>query len=258
MKYLFFYILLISTLFLCPDLSGQDTSKNITNYPAGIFVEYGYGNFAVKDQYISNEKYSGKMPMYKFGWARVHEKYVYKLEFAYRFSNQIKNNNASTDISQVTLNQGFLYPLRPAFLFKKQLYVYLGPSTDFIYYFNDQHIAVCGFDYASSFAAMLSLGLNTDAIYLLSKKFQVESSLDFSFLSFTVRSVDPEVDDQSPAKLLGLIKGINGSFDLGIRYFIIEKLSVNMAYEFQLLNVNAWDPATTASDNGIIGITYRF
>lgn len=258
MKFKLISITLLLTISIGQYLFGQDTLNKIEVFPAGVFIEYGFGNYAVKDQYISQEKYKGNMPQYGIGWAREHDKFVYRLKFAYRYSNKIKNNNASTEITQVTLNQGFLYPLNRAHLFKKELYFYLGPSTDFIFYFNEPNIAVDGFDYAQSFAALLSVGVNVEGIYPLSNKFQIETGLSFPVLSFAFRVVDSEEDDQSPAKLLTLIKGLNLDLNLGIRYFILDKLSVNLKYNFQLLTISAWNPLTTASDNGIIGLTYRF
>lgn len=68
MKYFLFYIMLIPTLFLFPDLSGQDTLKKKTDYPAGFYVEFGWGKIGVKDQYISGEKYSGGLPYFGLGW----------------------------------------------------------------------------------------------------------------------------------------------------------------------------------------------
>lgn len=258
MRTLLFSIIIVLSIIWANNLLAQNSLIKNTNYPAGITAEFGWGWIGLKDQYISKEKYTGDLPYYGFGWAREHNKYVYKLKFAYRYSDKIKNNNTSTEITQVTLNQGFLYPLKPAHLFKKELYIYMGPSTDFIYYFNEPKIAVDGFDYAQSFAAMLSVGMNTDIIYPIARKLQIESSLAFTVLSFSFRIVDSEEDDQSPAKLLTIIKGLNLDFNIGVRYFILDKLSVNIKYNFQLLTISAWDPLTTASDNGIIGLTYRF
>lgn len=198
------------------------------------------------------------MLQYYVGWAREHNKYVYRLNFSYGFSDQIKNNNARTEITQVFLTQGFLYPLRDKKLFSKELNLFIGASTDFIYFLNKPVVAVDGFDFSQSHAAMLSVGLNADAILRISNKFHVESALSTSILSFAFRSVDNEEDNESPAKLLTLIKGLNSSFDLGVRYFILNKLSIKAGYEFMLLNISAWEPLTLAGDYLVVGIIYRF
>lgn len=99
-------------LFISVESSGQDTLHYPNLYPEGISIEYGMGSYSVKDEYISKEKYSGTLPYYSFGWARKHNKYVYRLEMAYRNSNDLYNYNVSTEINWFTLNQRFLYPLK--------------------------------------------------------------------------------------------------------------------------------------------------
>jgi hypothetical protein len=54
-------------------------------FPEGITQEYGIGNYAVTDEYISKEKYSGTLPYYKVGWANQHEDYVYHLGTGFMF-----------------------------------------------------------------------------------------------------------------------------------------------------------------------------
>ena len=70
--------------------------------------------------------------------------------------------------------------------------------------------------------------------------------------------VDNEEDVQSGAKLLTLFYGLNASFDLGARYYLMDRLSVKLAYKFELIRISAWDPLLSASDNLIIGLTYSF
>jgi hypothetical protein len=243
-----------------PNLHCQDsTLLKETIYPAGIYTYIMLEKIALKDQYISVEKYTGNMHHFTVGWARAHEKYVYRLKFSYGFSDQIKNNNARTEITKVILNQGFLYPLKKdRKLFGKELKLFLGPSTDFIYFLNKPIVAVDGFDFSQSHAAILSIGLNADAILRISNKFHVESSLSASILSVAFRSVDSEEDDEAPAKLLTFIKGLNGTFDLKARYYIAKKLSLAAGYEFNILNISAWQPLTEAGDNLVFGLTYRF
>ena len=253
-------IIIISAivLFITQELLGQDTLISPNLYPEGISIEYGIGSYSVKDEYISKEKYSGNLPYYSFGWARKHNNYVYRLEMAYRNSNNINNYNVSSAITQFTLNQGFLYPLKEKLLFKKDLHIWLGASTNFFFYYAKPQIAVSGFDYAQSFAGLFSLGFNADVIYPINHKFQLESSLRLTVLSLGLRMVDSEEDDQAPVKPLTLFSGLNSSFDLGARYFIFNRLSVKLAYKFELLHISAWDPLLSASDNLIIGLTYKF
>ena len=253
-------IIFISTiaLFISIESSGQDTTNYSTVFPKGITVKYGYGNYSIKDEYISNEKYSGTIPYFSFGWARKHNKYLYRLEMEYRNSDEIKNYNVSTNITQFTLEQGFLYPLKKRELFNKDLDLWLGPTTEFFFFVNEPNIAVDGFDYSQSFAGLFSLGINIVGAYSLNSKFQIESSIGMSALSLGFRMVDSEEDDQSPVKLLTLFSGLNSSFDLGIRYYIFNNLSIKAGYKFELCRISAWNPLISASDNLLIGLTYYF
>lgn len=237
---------------------GQDSMSGPNIYPEGISIKYGIGSYSVKDEYISKEKYSGTLPYYSFSWTHGHNKYVYVLEIAYRNSNSITNYNVSTDITQFTLNKGFLYPLKKMTLFKNDLYIWLGPSTEFFFYYSKPNIAVSGFDYAQSFAGLLALGFKADVIYPLKHNFQLESSLSLTVLSLGIRMVDSEEDDQSPVKPLTLFSGLNSSFDLGVRYYLFNRLSAKLAYKFELTRISAWDPLLSASDNLVIGLSYKF
>lgn len=237
---------------------GQDslTSRNV--FPFGIFFACGLGSYSVKDEYISNEKYSGSFPYFSAGWVKTHHKYVYRLEIEYRNSNEIRNNNVSTEITRFAQNQGFLYPLKKKSFLNNDLYIWLGPSTDFYFFYNVPNIAVSGFDYAQSYAALFSLGFNADAIYPLNQNFQVESSLKMSLLSLGFRMVDSEEDNQSPVKPFSSFSGLNASLNFGIRYYLFKPLSMQVAYKFEFTRISAWEPLLSASDNLIIGLNYRF
>ena len=253
-------IIIISAiiLFITVESPGQDTLNYKTVFPSGISVGYGTGSYSVKDEYISKEKYSGTLPYFSFGWVRKHNKYVYRLKMAFRNSNDIYNHNVSTDIYQFALNQGFLYPLKKMTLFKKDLFIWLGPSVEFFFYYSKPNIAVGGFDYAQSLAGLFAAGFNTDVIYPLKHNFQLESSLSLTVLSLGFRIVDSDEDDQPPVNPLTLFSGLNSSFDLGARYYLFNRLSVKLTYKFELTRISAWDPLLSASDNLIIGLTYKF
>ncbi len=223
-----------------------------------ISLQYGLGNYSVKDEYISKEKYSGTLPLFSLRWARAHNNYVYKLEMDYRNSSEITNYNVSTDVTQFSFSQGFLYPLKKRTFLDRDLFLWMGPFTDLLFFYNKPKIAVSGFDYAQSFAALISASFNTDVILQLRPDFQMESSLKISVLSLGMRIVDSEEDDTSPVKLLTLITGLNSAFDLGIRYFLSRKISIKLAYRSEIIRISSWEPLLSVSDNVIFGLTYKF
>ena len=257
MKSIFKFILYL--LLIYPGNSfAQDSLDQPTAFPGGISVEYGLGRYSVRDEYISKEKYSGTLPHFEASWSRFHSRYGYYLGLGYRSSSKIKNYNVSADIHQLSLNQGFLYPLSSMSLFTRDVYAFLGPSTELYFYYNKQNIAVSGFDYAQSFASLLSLGVNSRLIAPITQRVQVEGSVYLSVLSMGLRMVDAEEEDESPAKLLTLLSGANISVRLGIRCHLFGHLSLKLAYRFHMTRISVWNPLLSTSDDSIASLTYGF
>jgi len=251
---LLFFLILSST----SSLFAQDQQKKPDTLSTCISLQYGIGKFAVTDKYISGEKYSGTLPLLGISWMKKHETYLYLLSMEYRNSDQIKNNNAYTDITLFTLNQSYLYKLKNYKLFKKDLFVWIGPETEVYFFYNNPEVAVSGFDFAQSLATLISLGINTKANYPISDSFKIESGLKLTILSLGIRMVDSEDDDTSPANLLTFVTGLNSSFDIGIRYRLINHISLSLGYKFEYTRISAWDELSAASDNFIAGLSYHF
>ena len=253
-----YFLSLLLLLVFNGNLMGQDSTNQKTIFPKGLSVEYGLGSYAVTDEYISTEKYSGPLPYYSITWSNQHSDYVYHLKLDFCNSSEIKNNNVSTDIYQFTLNQGFNYALPKFTIFSKDAHLYLGPSTELFFYYNNQNIAVDGFDYAQSFALLISGGISSQLFYKLSNSFNLEGSLDFSVLSLGFRMVDSEEEDVSPVKILTIFSGTNVVFKIGPRYYLFDNLSIKAAYLFHLTRISAWEPLLSASDNVVFTFTYGF
>ena len=254
----FFLLFMISILSFNEILHTQDFSNQKSIFPEGISIEYGIGSYAVTDEYISAEKYSGTIPYYSIMWTKQHSDYVYHLKIDFGNSSEIKNYNVSADIYQFTLNQGFSYAIPKFTMFNKDAYLYLGPSAELFFYYNKQNIAVSGFDYSQSFALLISAGVNSQLFYKLWNDFNIEGSLDFNVLSLVFRMVDMEENNESPAKILTLISANNVVFTIGPRYYLFDNLSVKAAYLFNLTRISTWEPLLSASDNVVFTLTYGF
>jgi len=253
-SFLFLYLILLAN----PSIFAQDSIIQKTNFPGGISLEYGFGSYAVTDEYISEEKYSGTLPYYGINWVNSHENYVYYLSLDFQNSSEIKNNNVRADIYQFSLNQGFNYALSNFTIFDKDAYLFLGPSTELFFYFNKQNIAVAGFDYSQSIALLISSGITSQIFYKLSDNFNIEGSLDFNIISLGFRMVDSEETDETPAKILTFISANNLNFNIGPRYYLFDNLSIKAAYLFHLTRISSWEPLLSASDNVVFTLTYGF
>lgn len=227
----------------------QDNAKS-NIFPNGITAAYGLGNYSVKDEFISKEKYSGNLPYYSVGWFKKHNNYVYQLQFNYRNSENIKNNNVLTHITQFSLNQGFLYPLKEKNLLSKNLFLWIGPSTEFFFYVSEPQVA----NYGISTANLFSVGLNVYAIYPLNQKLNIESSLEFTAIALGSRTDEPE----QTFKLVTLFSDLNSSINFGARYYLFNQLSVSLSYRFEISRFNSWDYYIAASDNVVFRLTYSF
>ena len=116
----------ILTLFfiLCTSYSFAQNNQNFqTVFPGGISINYGLGNYSVKDRYISQEKYSGTLSCFSADWKRFHNKNGFRLGLEFRNSSQIKNNNVSADVVQFSLNLDYLYPFTIKKMFSKNLMI---------------------------------------------------------------------------------------------------------------------------------------
>ena len=246
-------------ILFCPGcLTAQDTISHRTVFPAGLSIGYGVGPYSVRDEYISSEKYSGVLPAIELHWSRFHGEYVYYIGFEYESSSDIKNYTVSTDIYQFSLSQGFLYPLPNLSLLKKDVYAFLGPAAELYLFYNNQNIAVSGFDYAQSHAGLISAGLDSRFILPLGTKYQAEAGLNLSLLSLGLRMVDMEEEDVSPVKLLTLLAGSNMSLRLGIRYELFSPVSLKLGYKFHWARIRSWDPLLSAGDQAVVGMTFQF
>jgi hypothetical protein len=253
------YFAIISLLILMTSrVSGQEENSAEPVFPSGIAISFGIGNYSIKDEYISNQKYTGPLPYYSASWTKRHNKYTYALDMSLRYSDNLQNYNVSTEITQFTLNHGFLYPLNKASLFGKDLFIWLGPSSDLFFLYNKPRIAVSGFDYAQSYALLFSLGFNANAVCRLNEKILLESSVNLSILSLGFRSLDMEENDRSAVRFMTALSGMNSSLSAGFRYYLVHNLSLRLAYRFEFTRITGWEPLNAASDNIVVSVNYRF
>ena len=212
-------------------LRGQDTIDYKTVFPSGISIRYGQGLYSVKDEYISEEKYSGTLPYY----------------------------NISAEAKQFAFNQDFFYPVGSFSLFSKNIYVFLGPSLQYFYYdINYNFVNPGTFIIPKSFGNMGSLGINADFIYQINTKLTIDGFLRSNLISVSGKIIDEEVHHESSPGFLTVFTATKFDFDFFIRYYLVYRISISMGYKFDLSRINKWDPYIAASDNVIISLNYKF
>ncbi|MFC1543638.1 hypothetical protein ACFL4Y_00085 [Gemmatimonadota bacterium] len=237
---------------------GQSSDSQPGVYPAGLTFGYGVGAVAVRDENISNQRYAGTLPDLALSWARDHGRYVYRTAIELRKSDGVRNHSVGADITRFSLEQAFLYPLRPGKALGRDLHLFLGPTAGLTLLVNEQRVAVDALGYALSTSGLFFLGVQGEALMPLSQRVNAHGALRVSVLSLGFRGVDDEIDDESPVKPVTLLTGADVSLQLGARYRLTGHLSFGLAYLFQLHRVTAWRSFTSASDSIIGGLTWRF
>ena len=239
--------------------SAQDTLNRNTLFPSGIFLGYGRGFYAVKDEYISKEKYSGSIPYYNLEWVRFHNRNGYRLEFEYWKTTDIANNNISAEAQQFNFNQDFFYPIGNFSLFSRNVYAYLGPSVQLFYYEIYYHFVNPGtFISPTTRGIMGSLGVNTELVYHINNKLKIEGLLRSNLISIAGKKIDERKYENEPGpKLLSVFTATKLDADLSLRYYLIDRISLSLGYKFDLSRINKWDPYIAVSNNIILSFNFR-
>jgi len=260
MKTILKLIVFTISLIIISQAPAQDKEKYKTSVPSGIFVGYGLGPYSVKDEYISKEKYSGTLPCFNVEWVRFQNKKGYRLEFEYRSSSNISNNNISAKVGQFTFNQDFIYHIGNFSIFSRSISAYLGPSVQFFYYDINYNFASPGtFISPKTFGLMGSLGINTQYIYQIYDKLIVESFLRLNLISFSIKDNDEQkYGDESSPTLVSVLTATKLEFALSVRYYLLDNVSISLGYKFDFSRINKWDPYIAASNNFFTSLNYEF
>ncbi len=263
MRFSLIFFIILSTFIGATTLFGHDSADHQSIFTNGIKIAFGLGNYSVRDEYISKEAYSGPLPYIEASWSRFHSTYGFRQKLEYRGSSEVKNYNITTNIIQFSLHRDYIYPAGKFTVLSKDVFSYLGPSTELFLFSNNPNFATGGIHINYSFVLLLSGGINTDFIVPLRNGFQIESSAYMSLLSLGLRT--PEIvkpkdsyeEEESVVKLLTPFSGMNSSISFGARYYLSNSLSMKLAYKLQLTRISSWDPLLSASDNIILALTYH-
>ena len=229
-------------------------------YSGGLSLKTGVGYIAVKDEFISKEKYSGTAPMFIIDWSKYFTDYKYHISFEILNSAKLKNNNISANVSELSLNISYLYSIGDIELLNKKVKFFLGPMPEFFIHYRKQNIAsgnIAIFD-AYSFATLISFGTRFNFTYQLNDAFLFEGNLQTSVVSLGGKFVDPDDNNNSMVKFTYLFNDLHFSFDSSVRYQLSSLLSLAGGYKFNVINMNSWDYIVSANDNLFIALTISF
>jgi len=251
------YLAAVALLFTPSSLFAQTTPAEAVWLRSGISLQLGVGRYSVRDEYFSREKYTGTLPSFAASWSRLRPRGGYRIGLEHRHSSEIRNNNISAAVTQFSLDLDYHYRIATPSLFSRDAYLFLGPSTGFFVYFSELNIAYSELEIPYSFAVLVPLGVNSSLIWPLSERLQLAGSVRASVFSLGLRMIDlvEDTDEVSPLRFLTLGSGTNAGLGLGARFFLMNRWSLAVGYELQLLRISPWDSLLAASDNLLVGIT---
>jgi len=251
--------LLVICIFLAVKAGAQDTVMNQQFiYPDGLSIEYGIGKYAVKDEYISYQKYSGNIPYFSLKWSRFKDGHGLCLGIESRNSSYIFNNDIACKVTQNTLNQDFFYSIDGFNLFKKNVQTFLGPSVNILLYSFNYDFGTYNNIITESHGSIVSLGINAQFHSGITKRFFSEEAIHLSLASICSKSFQSSIHDEAEFKFLLAPKGMNTNLNVGLRFYIFSSLSVKAGYKLQLFRIDEWDPVVSLSNNLIFSISYHF
>jgi hypothetical protein len=253
--------IIIIVIVIFPIVSSKaqdDIPKQPPVYPGGIFIEYGFGNYAIKDEYITDQKYSGYIPYFSLNWSRFKNGRGLLLDIESRSTSEIYNNAVACSITQNGLNQDFFYSLGKFGLFKNDVHAYMGPSINILLYTLNYKFGTYNHVTTESNGTIVSLGSNVQFVSNITKKFLAEGSIHLSLASICSKAFQSYKHDEPESKLLLVPKALNTDIAVGLRYYLFNSLSVRVSYKLQVFRINEWDPMISSSNNLIFSLTYHF
>lgn len=234
----------------------KHSSEELNRY--GISFYGGMGSTAIRDEFISKEKYSGMAPLYIVKLSKYNSDYQSNISFEILNSATIKNYNISAQVTELSFNLSSLYRLGSLTVLNREAQFFLGPLPEIFIHYRSENIAKGGdaiFD-VYSFATLLSLGSKCNTTLRLNNSFQLELNLQTSVISLGGKFIDPVNHETGILIFSTLLKNSRASFESSIRYMMMSKLSVTAGYKLNIVNMTSWDYLISVNENILISITY--
>lgn len=239
--------------------SGQTSLDSKSILGDGLSIQGGFGHLAIRDDYISQEVYSGILPYFETVWIHSGDSSGYRLALEFRSAGGIQNYNVSAAITQGSLGLDYRYFTGTFPLAGHDVFSYVGPSADVYLYYREQNIANGGMAMlnAYSFAMFFSLGVNSALVLPLTSDFSLEGSGKLNLLSFGARLADLNDHHTKFVKATSALSGLRGRAEVLLRYDLNDKVLLKAGYRFEIFQSSSWDYLIAASDNVLLVVSYR-
>ena len=236
-------------------LAGQAPDADHPAVPSGFALALGTGPYAVHDDYLSHERYTGALSYLRASWTHVGQGKGYRLAFGYDGSGDVSNHTVSARIDHAELNVDYFHRVGRFRLLSRDAQLFVGPTGGFALYVNQPDVSGNVLDLMVSFAALLSAGANAQAVLPVSRRLHVTGSLRTTVLSMALRMVDLVGEDESPVGLLTPLKGFSSTVGLDARYSLLSHVAVGVGCELVMLRIRSWDKLASAGNNLFVQLT---
>ncbi len=251
--YLAFVLLLTSF-----SIKAQELPPFKGYFDNGLTLNTGINLLAVKDEFISQERYTGNSPSFMLDWTKINDSSGFHLSFDIINSAKVKNYNISANIIEAALDLAYVYQIGDLYIFNHSARFYLGPAPELFFHFRTQDVARGAIFDAYSAAFLFSAGARLDMVMPLSKKWQLEGNMYSSLLSLGGKFIDPRNTNTSMMKILTAFSGLSYKLDLAVRYRLFNNISLKAGYRFGFVRISAWDFFISAKDDFNLSLTYSF
>lgn len=242
----------ITAILILSFLTCTSYSQNLEKKQSDIGAFIGVGNTNLLDEYISPSDYTGVPFTYGLFWSELSAEKETGVNFKYSVINDLKNMNSRADTYDFLLDYRILYNIYEGKFLEKPLRVYLGPDFGIYMHYREQKVA--DNSKALSIASTLAAGAEGSAVSIISKKITAAGHLSLALLSFTART--PSLKDTgnlpTPIALLTLPTIIDLRFSVSARYYITQRITVQIGYGNKFILIDKWDKFRMINDNLIL------
>ena len=235
---------------------------SLSHFPSsfGLSVQGDLGSYAVRDEFISHEKYTGTLPGLIIEWSDIGASGGNRFTFEYASAPSIRNHNVSTGILELALGIDWTYPVGRFSLFSREVFASLGPSAEFFIHFRNQNLSTGGLAIfrTYSFASLFSVGMNASLVCPVSPDWIADASLGTTVAGLGGRLVNPDDSQKSMFEFLTLVSGLRCTADIGLRYALFSNLSVRLGYRLEIVRIDAWEYFISGSDIAALSVRYGF
>jgi hypothetical protein len=205
----------------------------------GLMVEYGIGSVAIVDEYLSNERYSGKLPYLGIWYNRLARDQGFRLGFTFQQDTELENYSIQAELSRINLIYDQLFKVKKFNIAKKPAFWTLGPSFEYFEYelinqFSSTHKGFSEY-------IMVTLSFNTAVEWDFAKRFTASVFLRTNVIGTSHKTHDEQQYPDVNTRLQTLFTANNLNTHLGLRVRLIPRISLGIKGKAQYTRSTGWD-----------------